>query len=84
MAILHNPHGCDQGNEQMLFRLAMVLKNLFLAKGRRKISFSFQASYFFARQGARREDSRSYLTDKQRSLAGKEPYQMGKLFFSGP
>ncbi|MCB9294893.1 MAG: hypothetical protein H6559_17475 [Lewinellaceae bacterium] len=50
-------------------------------------------SYFFARQGARacpvyevsgREDSRSYLTDKQRSLAEKEPDQMGKLLFSGP
>ena len=61
-------------------------------RGRRKISSSFQASYFFARQGARacselaseREDSRSYLTDEQRSMAEKEPYQMGKLFFSGP
>ena len=42
-------------------------------RGQRKISSSFQASYFFARQGTRREDSRSYLTDEQRSMAEKEP-----------
>ncbi|MCB0613475.1 MAG: hypothetical protein KDC75_09210, partial [Phaeodactylibacter sp.] len=71
------------------------LLNLQSTKGPEENKFLISGELFFcqatclprggrAGRGARREDSRSYLTDEQRSMAEKEPYQMGKLFFSGP
>ena len=40
---------------------------------RRELSYSlFRRGYFGGRRGARREDSRSYLTDEQRRIPPKE------------
>ena len=43
-------------------------------RGRRKISYPFQARSFGVEQGAQNEHSQSYASDKQRSSAPKDQH----------
>ena len=78
----------------MTVKMVQVERFYLAPKGPDKNKFSVSGELFFrqatclrggrAGRGAGRTHSRTTQPIPQRSLAEKESYQMGKLFFSGP